>query len=294
MNVGFVGLGRMGSGMAGRVLEAGHDLVVFDVLPQNTARVAAAGARAASSLTELCAGRDVVITMLAEEAAVDAVVFGQGGLRDALPPGAIHLAMGTYGIGTIRALGAAHAAAGQILVAAPVLGRPDLAASGQLGIVTGGPAEALERCEPLLSVIGRLTFHAGSEPEAASAIKLANNLVLGCAIQAMGEAFALVRKYDVQPQVLFDVMTEGLFSAPAYKVYGKIIVDESYERAGSTIALNLKDANLIIGAGDLARVPLPSGNTFRDRLLSAIAHGDADKDVAALALEQARACGLAS
>ena len=202
--------------------------------------------------------------------------------------------MGTYGVGTIRALAAAHAAAGQTLVAAPVLGRPDLAASGQLGIVTGGPADALGRCEPLLAVIGRLTFHAGSEPEAASAIKLANNLVLGCAIQAMGEAFALVRKYDVQPQVLFDVLTEGLFSAPAYKVYGKIIVDESYERAGSTIALNLKDANLIIGAGDIARVPLPSGNTFRDRLLSAIAHGDADKDVAALALEQARASGLAS
>ena len=294
MNVGFVGLGRMGSGMAGRILEAGHDLAVFDVLPQNTARVAAAGARAASSLADLCKGRDVVITMLAEEAAVDAVVFGAGGLRDSLPPGAIHLAMGTYGIGTIRALVAAHAAAGQTLVAAPVLGRPDLAASGQLGIVTAGPADALARCEPLLGVIGRLTFHAGSEPEAASAIKLANNLVLGCAIQAMGEAFSLVRKYDVEPQVLYDVMTEGLFSAPAYKVYGKIIVDESYERAGSTIALNLKDANLIIGAGDIARVPLPSGNTFRDRLLSAIAHGDADKDVAALALEQARACGLAS
>ena len=120
------------------------------------------------------------------------------------------------------------------------------------------------------------------------------NLVLGCAIQAMSEAFSLVRKYDVQPQVLYDVMTEGLFAAPAYKVYGRIIVEEAYDRAGSTIALNLKDANLIIAAGDIARVPLPSGNTFRDRLLSAIAHGDADKDVAALALEQARACGLAS
>ena len=96
-----------------------------------------------------------------------------------------------------------------------------------------------------------------------------------------------------QPQVLYDVLTEGLFSAPAYKVYGKIIVEEGYDRAGSTIALNLKDANLIIAAGDIARVPLPSGNTFRDRLLSAIAHGDAAKDVAALALEQARASGLA-
>jgi 3-hydroxyisobutyrate dehydrogenase-like beta-hydroxyacid dehydrogenase len=200
--------------------------------------------------------------------------------------------MGTYGIGTIRTLAAAHSAAKQTLVAAPVLGRPDLAASGQLGIVAAGPDEALARCEPLFAIIGRLTFHAGEEPEAATAVKLANNLVLGCAIQAMAEAFSLVRRYDVRPQVLYDVMTEGLFSAPAYKVYGKIIVDESYGRAGSTIALNLKDANLIIAAGDIARVPLPGGNTFRDRLLGAIAHGDADKDVAALALEQGRASGL--
>jgi 3-hydroxyisobutyrate dehydrogenase-like beta-hydroxyacid dehydrogenase len=294
MNVGFIGLGRMGSGMAGRILEGGHDLVVYDVVPQATAKAAAAGARVASSLVDLSAGRDVVITMLAEDAAVHDVAFGKGGLCDSLPPGAIHLAMGTYGIGTIRALAAAHAAAGQTLVAAPVLGRPDLAASGQLGIVSGGADEAVRRCEPLFTIIGRLRFHAGTEPEAASAIKLANNLVLGCAIQAMGEAFSLVRKYGVMPQVFYDVMTDGLFSAPAYKVYGKIIVDESYDRAGSTIALNLKDANLILAAGDIARVPLPSGNTFRDRLLGAIAHGDANKDVAALALEQARASGLAS
>src|SRR5262249_12000735 len=210
-----------------------------------------------------------------------------------LPGGAIHLAMGTYGVATIRALSSAHAAAGQTLVAAPVLGRPDLAAAGQLGIVCAGPADALARCEPLFTIIGRLTFHAGDTPEAARAIKLANNLVLGCAIQAMGEAFSLVRKYDVPPQVLYDVMTDGLFSAPAYKVYGRIIVDEAYDHAGSTITLNLKDANLIMAAGDLARVPMPSANTFRDRLLSAIAHGDGAKDVAALALEQARASGLA-
>ncbi len=294
MNVGFIGLGRMGSGMAARILEGGHDLAVYDVMPASTASAAAAGARVASSVADLCLGREVVITMLAEDAAVQAVAFGGGGLRDSLPAGAIHLAMGTYGIATIRALVAAHAAAKQTLVAAPVLGRPDLAASGQLGIVSGGPDEAVARCEPLFKIIGRLTFRAGTEPEAASAIKLANNLVLGCAIQAMGEAFSLVRKYDVMPQVLYDVLTEGLFSAPAYKVYGKIIVDGSYDRAGSTIALNLKDANLIIAAGDIARVPLPSGNTFRDRLLGAIAHGDAGKDVAALALEQARASGLES
>src|SRR5262249_37866437 len=139
MNVGFIGLGRMGSGMAGRILEHGHDLVVYDVIAASTERVAAAGARVADSVAGVCAGREVVITILAEDAAVHDVAFAAGGVRDALPAGAIHLAMGTYGIGTIRALGAAHAAAGQTLVAAPVLGRPDLAATGQLGIVAAGP-----------------------------------------------------------------------------------------------------------------------------------------------------------
>src|SRR4051794_33344161 len=235
MKIGFVGLGRMGSGMAGRILGAGHDLTVYDVMPESTAKAAGDGAHVATTVASLCEGCEIVITMLAEDAAVHAVAFGNGGLCESLPAGAIHLAMGTYGVGTIRALDAGHSAAGQTLVAAPVLGRPDLAASGQLGIVKAGPADALGRCEPLFAVIGRLTFHAGDKPEAASAIKLANNLVLLCAIQAMGEAFSLVRKYEVQPQVLYDVMTGGLFSAPAYKVYGKIMVDESYSRAGSTI-----------------------------------------------------------
>jgi len=292
MKVGFIGLGRMGSGMAQRILSGGHDLAVFDVMRERTTALAEAGARAAASIADVCAGREIVITMLAEDAHVHDVAFGAGGLRDSLPAGAVHLAMGTYGIGTIRALIAAHARAGQGLVAAPVLGRPDLAASGQLGIVAAGAPEAVARCEPLLGIIGRHTLHVGAEPEAASALKLANNLVLGCAIEAMGEAFSLVRKYGVAPQVLYDVMTEGLFAGPAYKVYGQIIVDEAYDRAGSTINLNLKDANLILSAGEIARVPLPSGNVFRDRLLGDIAHGDGEKDVASLAKEQARACGL--
>ena len=108
----------------------------------------------------------------------------------------------------------------------------------------------------------------------------------------MGEAFALVRKYDVAPEVLYEVLTEGLFSASAYKVYGRMIVDEAYERVGFAAVLGLKDANLILAAGELARVPLPSANHLRDRLLSAIAHGDGDKDWAVVAREQAHASGL--
>lgn len=292
MKVGFIGLGRMGRGIAGRVLGGGHDLVVYNRTREKASELVKAGARVALSVAGACEGREVVITMLADDAALQEVSLSAGGLRDSIPAGAIHLTMGTHGVAVIQQLAAAHAESNQTLVAAPVLGRPDMAAAGQLGIVAAGPGEAVRRCDPLFQVIGRHTFLAGAKPEAATAIKLANNFVLGCAIEAMGEAFSLVRKYGVVPQVFYDVMTEGLFSAPAYKVYGKIMVDESYDRVGFTTLLGLKDANLILEAADIARVPLPSANTYRDRLLGAIAHGDGEKDWAVIAREQGRASGL--
>jgi 3-hydroxyisobutyrate dehydrogenase-like beta-hydroxyacid dehydrogenase len=282
----------MGQGMARRVLDAGHDLAVFDVVTTQTAPFVQAGARAASSLADLCAGREVVVTMLVEDKAVIEVALGAGGLCESLAAGAIHLVMGTHGVATVRQLESRHREAGQILVAAPVLGRPDLAATGQLGIVSGGPADAVQQCAPLLAVMGRKTFAAGAKPESATAIKLANNAVLGCAMVAMAEGFSLVRKYGVAPQVFQDVMTEGLFSAPAYKVYGQKMVDGSYDQVGSPIHVGLKDANLIAAAADLARVPMPSHNVYHDRLLGAVAHGDGDRDQAVLAREQARASGL--
>ena len=141
-------------------------------------------------------------------------------------------------------------------------------------------------------MMGRRTFVAGAKPEAATAIKLANNAVLGCAMVAMAEGFALVRKYGVTPQVFQDVMTEGLFAAPAYKVYGQKMVDESFDQVGSPIHVGLKDADLIAAAADLARVPMPSHNVYRDRLIGAVAHGDRERDQAVLGREQARASGL--
>jgi 3-hydroxyisobutyrate dehydrogenase-like beta-hydroxyacid dehydrogenase len=293
MNVGFIGLGRMGSGMAGRILGGGHDLAVYDAVASQIERLAAQGARGAASIADVCVGREVVVTMLVEDAAVIDVALGEGGLCDSLSRGAIHLVMGTHGVGTVRTLEARHAACDQHLVAAPVLGRPDLAAAGQLGIVAAGGDDELHRVEPLLNVMGRRTFLAGAKPESATAIKLANNAVLGCAMVAMAEGFSLVRKYGVVPQVFQDVMTEGLFSAPAYKVYGQKMVDESFDQVGSPIHVGLKDANLIAAAAELARVPMPSHNVYRDRLLGAVAHGDGDRDQAVLAREQARASGLA-
>jgi 3-hydroxyisobutyrate dehydrogenase-like beta-hydroxyacid dehydrogenase len=292
MGVGFIGLGRMGQGMSRRILGGGHDLVVYNRTREKASDLASAGAKVATSIAEVCGSRDVVITIVADDAAVKEVTLGTGGVKDSLPAGAVHLVMGTHSVATVQLLAAAHAAAKQHMVDAPVLGRPDVAAAGQLAIVAAGPSDAIRKCEPLFQVLGRRAFEAGTKPEGAAAIKLSMNFMLGCAIEAMGEAFSLVRKYGVMPQVLYDVMTEGLFAAPAYKIYGKIIVDESYDKVGFTTLLGLKDINLALAAAEQARVPMPSGSVCRDRLLGAAAHGDSEKDWSVIAREQARASGL--
>jgi 3-hydroxyisobutyrate dehydrogenase-like beta-hydroxyacid dehydrogenase len=282
----------MGQAMSRRILGAKHDLVVYNRTRTKADELAGEGAAVAATVAEACQGRDVVITMLADDAALQEVVLGPGGIRESLGPKTIHLTMGTHSVAAIQALAAVHAESKQTFVAAPVLGRPDAAAAGQLGIVAGGPADAVRTCAPLFEAMGRRTFEAGSKPEGASVSKLTVNFVLGCALEAMAEAFSLVRKYGVEPAVLNDVMTDGLFAAPAYKIYGKIMVEESYDKVGFTTLLGLKDVNLVLAAAGAARVPLPSANAYRDRLLGAVAHGDGEKDWAVIAREQARASGL--
>src|SRR4029079_5505839 len=174
-----------------------------------------------------------------------------------------------------------------------MMGRPELVTAGTAGVFASGPAAAMAKCKPLFEVLGRKTFEGGEDPEAATAMKIANNFVLGCAIEAMGEGFALTRKYGVPTEVFYEVMTDVLFNCSAYKVYGKIMVDESYAKVGHMAILGLKDAVLALAASGAVGVPLPSGNVWRDRLIGAVAHGDGDKDWAVMALEQARAGGMA-
>ena len=290
MKVGFIGLGRMGQAMAARLLGGGHDLVVYNRTRAKCADLEKAGAKVAASMAEACKGREVVISMVTDDKALTEVV--KDGVVPGLPKGAIHVAMGTHSVAVLREIGEHHEKGGQVLIAAPVLGRPEAAAAGQVGVVAAGPKDAVQKVAPLFQLIGRKTFDAGVKPEGASAVKLANNMVLGCAIEAMGEGFSLIRKYGVDPAAFFDVMTDGLFAAPAYKVYGNIIVKEAYAQAGFTTLLGLKDANLALAAALAANVPLPSLNVYRDRLLGAIAHGEGEQDWAVMARDQARASGL--
>jgi 3-hydroxyisobutyrate dehydrogenase-like beta-hydroxyacid dehydrogenase len=291
MKVGFIGLGRMGDAMARRILDGGHELAIYNRTAEKTRALGESGARIVGSIAEAARYGEAVFTMLADDAALEDVAWQQG-LLQSLPQGCIHVCAGTHGVGIIGKLEAAHSRAGQIMIASPMLGRPEAVASGQAGVVVAGPSEAVGRCRPLFDAISRRVFEAGCEPQAAAAIKIANNFVLGCAIEAMGEGFSLVRKYGVVPQVFYDVMTDGLFASSAYKVYGKIIVEEAYAKVGQMATLGLKDANLALVAGEAVGVPLPSGNVWRDRLVGAIAHGDGACDWAVMAREQARASGL--
>jgi 3-hydroxyisobutyrate dehydrogenase-like beta-hydroxyacid dehydrogenase len=292
MKVGFIGTGRMGGAMVGRLLAADHEVGVYNRTPAKAKPLADAGAKLVGSIADASRYGDVVYSMLADDTALEDVVFRQG-LLEALPKGGIHVCAGTHGIPVIKRLKAAHADKGLSLVCAPMMGRPELVSAGTAGVFASGPETAMAKCRPLFEALGRKTFEGGADPEAATAMKIANNFVLGCAIEAMGEGFSLTRKYGVDTSVFYDVMTDGLFNCSAYKVYGKIMVDESYAKVGQMAVLGLKDANLALEAGNIASVPLPSGNVWRDRLIGAVAHGDGDKDWAVMALEQARASGLA-
>ena len=292
MKVAFIGTGRMGQAMSRRLIDAGHDLAVYDSVPGQITALIAAGAKAMASLAEAARYGEAAFTMLPDDAAAVDVVSKSGGLLESLPQGGIHICGGTHSVATIAKIKDLHAKAGQVLLATPMLGRPELVTSGQAGMVLGGPRASLERCRPLFAAIARRTFEAGADPVAAAAIKIANNFVLGCAIEAMGEGFALIRKYDVVPDVFYDVMTDGLFGCSAYKVYGKIITEERYLPAGQRAILGLKDANFALEAGGAVGVPLPSGNVWRDRLVGAVAHGEAEHDWAVMAKDQARASGL--
>ena len=223
---------------------------------------------------------------------MQAVATADDGLIAGMQAQTIHAVMGTHGIEMVRKLTAMHAEADQVFITAHVLGRPDLAATGELTIVPAGDPETVAKLQPVFDILGKQTFVAGTDPQSASAVKIANNFVLGCAIEAMGEAMSLVRKLGVDPEMFHQVLIEGLFGAPAYKVYGKMIAEQAYDSMGATAVIGLKDINLALQAAESAEMPLPSANVMRDRLLGAIAHGDAALDWAVVAKEQARASGL--
>jgi 3-hydroxyisobutyrate dehydrogenase-like beta-hydroxyacid dehydrogenase len=290
MKIGFIGLGRMGSAMAANLLKAGHDVTVFNRSPGKLRPLVELGAHTARTVADACRG-ELVVTMLADDTAVADVAFPNGGIVSVLPKGAIHLSMSTISVALAKKLTEAHAGATQQFVAAPVFGRPDAAAAARLYIVAAGNPGAVNICKPLLDVLGQKMFSIGSEPSSANLVKLSGNFLLAAAIEALGEAIALVGKADIDPHVFVDLLTSSLFNAPAYKTYGGLIAESRFEPAHFAAPLGFKDIKLALAAAESLRVPMPLGSLLHDRFLRLLAEGGERLDWAAIGGLAARDAG---
>lgn len=279
MNIGFIGLGQMGRSMTTRLLDRGFPLRVWNRSAAAAEACRRRGASVAARPEELfdC---DVVITMLADDAAVEAVWITSG-LLQKMPATTIHLNMASVSLNLGRRLTALHQTAGTAYVSAPVFGRPEPAATGQLDIIAAGPTAALAQCVPLFEALGRCWFNVGSEAHCANIVKIARNFLLGSIIESLGEAFALVQKSGVDPAAFLDIITSTSMNSPAYKNYGKLILEEPAQPT-FTLNLGLKDVELALQAGHDTAVPLPLAALLREQHLAAIAQGYGEREWAAL------------
>jgi len=289
--VGFIGLGRMGTGMAGSLLRAGHEVTVYNRTPGKAQELVDRGAHKARQVADACRG-DVVITMLADDAAVEGVVFGDGGVLQSLGKAKTHVSMSTISVALSERLAAAHAQAGQRFVAAPVFGRPDAAAAGKLFIIAAGAPDVVALCMPLFEAMGQKTIPIGDAPQAANLIKLSGNFLIASVIEALAEAMALVGKAGIDRRQYLDLLTATLFTAPVYKTYGGLIAGGKFEPAGFAVPLGHKDIRLTLAAAESLRVPMPLASLLHDRFLTLIARGGEELDWSAIGRLAANDAGL--
>jgi 3-hydroxyisobutyrate dehydrogenase-like beta-hydroxyacid dehydrogenase len=288
MDIGFIGLGTMGSRVVANLVKAGHKVRVWNRSRPPVDAIAALGATPVSTAGDAFSG-DAVFSMLADDAAVRTVIDP---LLDGAPKGLVHVNMATISVTLARDLAARHSERGLFYVAATVFGRPELAAAGKLTIVAAGDPSAITRVQPLLDVIGQRTWPMGVQPERANVVKLAGNFMLGAAVEAMAEASAMAARHGIAPADFLNVLTTGVFAAPAYQTYGDAIANQRYDPPGFRLALTLKDLRLALAAADEVTAPMPLADVVYESLLEAAARGDGERDLAALARVSRRRAGL--
>ena len=297
MEIGFIGLGNMGRGMAANLLKAGHHVTVYNRSRAKAEALVQQGATAARTVAEACGGA-LVFTMLADDQAVENVTFGgpdgEQGIVASLEPGATHVSSSTISVALSQRLAAAHAEAGQQYVAAPVFGRPEAAAAAKLFVIAAGGPQVLQSLVPLFDAIGQRTFAVSDQPHAANLVKLSGNFLLASAIESVGEAVALVAKAGVDRLQYVDILTSTLFAAPAYQTYGGLIARQEFEPAGFAATLGLKDIRLVLAAAEGLQVPLPVASLLHDRLLTLVATGGGQLDWSAVATLSDRDAGNAA
>ena len=278
--------------MARNLLHAGHEVTVYNRSRAKAEELAGEGARIAGSPAEAARDCEAVLTMLADDAALEQVVFGESGIGGALRADAIHVGCSTISTALARRLTTEHGGRGQRYLSAPVFGRPEAAAAKKLLVVPAGAPEIVGRCRPLFDAIGRETFVAGTEPWQANALKLCGNFMIASMLETFGEAFATMRKAQVAPHLFLDVMV-ALFGSPVYAGYGKLIADEQFEPAGFAVRLGHKDVRLILEVARECASPMPLASLVHDHLLEAIATGQGEMDWSSVARISAKHAGLA-
>jgi 3-hydroxyisobutyrate dehydrogenase-like beta-hydroxyacid dehydrogenase len=295
MKIAFIGLGNMGSGIARNLLRAGHQVTAFNRTRAKAEALEPDGAQVAASPAEAARNAEVVMTMLADDRAVEEVVFGEGGIAEAMPSGAVHVSHSTISTAMARRLTTEHTRRGQHYLSAPVFGRPEAAETKKLVVAVAGPEAAVERCRPLFDAIGRQTFVLGdgngAEPWTANAAKLCGNFMIASVLETFGEAFAALRKARVEPRVFLEIMN-ALFGSPVYAGYGRIIAEGKFEPAGFALKLGLKDVRLALALAEECGAPMPFASVIRDQMISAMAHGQAEMDWSSVAQASARSAGL--
>lgn len=293
MKIAFIGLGRMGAGMARNLLRAGHTVAVYNRSREKAEALAADGARVANSPADASRDAEAVMTMVADDQALEQIVFGEDGIASAMKAGCVHLSHSTISTALARKLTSEHAQRKQGYLSVPVFGRPEMAENKNLVVVVAGPGELVERCRPLLDAVGRQTFVIGTEPWQANVAKVCGNFMLIAAIEALGEAYATLRKAGVAPEAFLEIM-DSLFGSQVMTGYGRIIAQEKFEPAGFALKLGLKDVRLVLAASEECAAPMPLASLVHDHLLSAVAQGQGEMDWSSIAQVIARNAGLKS
>jgi len=292
VKIAFIGLGNMGSHMAQHLLRAGHDATLWNRTLSKADELRSQGAKVAKSAAEAAKQAEAVITMLADDHAVESAVLYPGGVLESLPQNAAHISMSTISVALSKKLAQEHTKRGQRYIAAPVFGRPEAAEAGKLFVVAAGDKDAVEHYKPLLELLGQRVFVIGDKPEMANVVKLSGNFLIASVIESLGEAIALTRKYGIDPHQYVEFLTNSLFAAPVYKTYGNLIAEEKYQPAGFKLRLGLKDLRLALAAAEAVDTPLPFASAVRDHLLTAIGRGMEDMDWSATAKLAAENAGL--
>lgn len=290
--VGLIGLGGMGLSMAHNLLNKGFALRVYNRTPDKASELIARGAREAATPAAAVAPGGIVISMIANDAALETVTLGEQGVVTGLGSGGIHVSMSTVSPQLARRLADAHREHGSHYLAAPVLGRPAAAAAGKLFILLSGPAAAKQRAMPLLAAMGQATRDLGDDPAQGHVAKLAANFMILSLVEVYAEVLTFAQKNGIGRQDMMQVLTGTILDAPLFRLYGELLAREDYATPGFRLALGLKDIELILATGAIARTPIPAADLVHNRLLAAVARDRGELDVTALALGVSEDAGL--